>query len=109
MQHQQAKPGKGSDQAGRGWAAAAQGGSDQPEQPDAGDPAGGELAGGIGKAEHVAEHVAGARARVRDMPPRSRAVAAAANGPANDTMDPGLSPDASRRRWISQLSGAWSS
>ena len=33
------------------------------------------------------EHVAGARARVRDMPPGSRAVAEAANGAANGALD----------------------
>ena len=45
------------------------------------------------------EHVAGARARVRAMPLGSRAVAEAANGTGNGTMDRGISPDPSARPW----------
>jgi S-methylmethionine-dependent homocysteine/selenocysteine methylase len=48
------------------------------------------------------EHVAGARARVRDMPPGSRAVAEAANGAANGAMDRGLSPHPSLRPWTDE-------
>jgi S-methylmethionine-dependent homocysteine/selenocysteine methylase/SAM-dependent methyltransferase len=48
------------------------------------------------------EHVAGARARVRDMPAGSRAVAEAANGAANGATDGGLSADPSLRRWTDE-------
>jgi S-methylmethionine-dependent homocysteine/selenocysteine methylase/SAM-dependent methyltransferase len=48
------------------------------------------------------EHVAGARARVRDMPPGSRAVAEAVNGAANGTMERGLSADPSLRPWTDE-------
>jgi len=45
------------------------------------------------------EHVAGARARVREMPPGSRATAEAANGTANGALDEGRSAHPSRQRW----------
>jgi S-methylmethionine-dependent homocysteine/selenocysteine methylase/SAM-dependent methyltransferase len=48
------------------------------------------------------EHVGGARARVREMPPGSRAAAEAANGAANGALDPVLSAQPALRRWIDE-------
>jgi SAM-dependent methyltransferase len=45
------------------------------------------------------EHVAGARARVRDMSPGSRATAEAANGTANGALDGGRSAHPSLEQW----------
>jgi S-methylmethionine-dependent homocysteine/selenocysteine methylase/SAM-dependent methyltransferase len=48
------------------------------------------------------EHVAGARARVREMPPGSRATAEAANGTANGALDGGLSAHPSLEQWTDE-------
>jgi S-methylmethionine-dependent homocysteine/selenocysteine methylase/SAM-dependent methyltransferase len=48
------------------------------------------------------EHVAGARARVRDMPAGTRAAAEAANGAANGVLDAGLSAQPALRPWTDE-------